>query len=311
MGPDGTPIPDLRPDEIVVTEGGVERPLVLFQRVAAPAGTYQEVARRTVGAEVSTNQGAPRGSLYVLVFDQNHIRPGNEQRARRAAERFLRTRVRPGDRVALYALPGPGPQVSFTSNPQAVIAQLPLVRGTLERESLGPIGTMSIFEAFQVMRGDDRIIQRVLTRAAEGGVALDVGGRTTARATAAAVDPESPQISLHVARDAAGAVVSSADAESRVFLLSLSGVVKELAPIEGRKTVILVSEGFFTDNLVHEVERVAASAAQSYAVIYSLDINARGVDLSAAQPSGGEPRGRSRAGSRRSARWPARRTASW
>lgn len=288
MGSDGTPIPDLRPEEVVVTEGGVERPVVLFQRVAVPAGTYQEVARRTVGAEISTNQGAPRGSLYVLVFDQNHIRAGNEQRARRAAERFLRTRVRPGDRVALYALPGPGPQVPFTSNPQAVIAQLPSVRGSLERESLGPAGSMNTFEAFQVMRGDDAMIQRILARAAESGALLDAG-RSTARNVPGAVSGESQQMSLHVARDAARTIIDYADAQSRAFLLSLSDVVRELAPIEGRKTVILVSEGFFTDNLVHEVERVAAAAAQSYAVIYSLDVNVRGADLAASQPTGGEP----------------------
>ena len=288
MGPDGSPIPDLRPDEILVTEGGVERPLVLFQRVAVPAGTYQEVARRTVGAEVSTNQGAPRGSLYVLVFDQNHIRPGNEQRARRAAERFLRTRVRPGDRVALYALPGPGPQVSFTSNPQAVIAQLPSVRGMLERETMGPAGNITTFEAFQVMRGDDAMIQRILLRAVESGAVLDAG-RSSARNVPGAVSGDSAQMSLHVVRDAAKTVIAAADMGARAFLLALSDVVKELAPIEGRKTVILVSEGFYTDNLVHEVEQVAASAAQSYAVIYSLDINVRGTDLSASQPTGGEP----------------------
>lgn len=288
MGPDGTPIPDLRPDEIVVTEGGVERPVVQFQRVAAPAGTYQEVARRTVGAEISTNQGAPRGSLYVIVFDQNHIRTGNEQRARQAAERFLRTRVRPGDRVALYALPGPGPQVPFTTNPQAVIAQLPSVRGSLEREWLGAAGRISTYEAFQVMRGDDAMIQRILARAAESGALLDAG-RSTARNVPGAVSGESQQMSLHVARDAARALVDAADSQSRAFLLSLSDVVRQLAPIEGRKTVILVSEGFFSDNLVHEVERVAGAAAQSYSVIYSLDINVRGSDVSSPQPAGGEP----------------------
>ena len=33
--------------------------------------------------------------LMILIFDQEHISPGNEQRARRAAEDFIRRRVRP------------------------------------------------------------------------------------------------------------------------------------------------------------------------------------------------------------------------
>ena len=38
------------------------------------------LAQRTIASEVSTNQGSPRGNVYVLVFDQLHIMPGNEQR---------------------------------------------------------------------------------------------------------------------------------------------------------------------------------------------------------------------------------------
>ena len=122
----GLPIKDLKPDEVKVTEGGEPRPVVLFQHIAEPAGTYLEAARRTIGAEVSTNQGAPRGHLYLIVFDQNHITPGNEIRARQAVERFLRTRVKPGDRVGLYALPRPG-----TSTP-AVVQREPRAERTAE-----------------------------------------------------------------------------------------------------------------------------------------------------------------------------------
>ena len=111
---DGRPITDLRPDEIV-TEAGQTLPLVLFQRVTEPSGSYVEDAIRAVSAEVSSNEAFPRGHLYILIFDQQHITPGNEQRARIAAENFIRRHVRPSDRVALFAVPGPGPQIGFTA----------------------------------------------------------------------------------------------------------------------------------------------------------------------------------------------------
>src|SRR4029079_1909680 len=95
----GRPLADVRPGEIELREDGKPLPIVLFQRVQEPAGFYSDAALRAVSAEVTSNDAAPRGHLYVLVFDQHHIAPGNEESARKAAETFLRTRVRASDRV--------------------------------------------------------------------------------------------------------------------------------------------------------------------------------------------------------------------
>ena len=75
----GRPIRDLRAEEVRIEEGGVVRPAVLLQHVRAPLGSYAEAALRTIGGDVSTNRGAPRGRLYVFVFDQSHITPRNEE----------------------------------------------------------------------------------------------------------------------------------------------------------------------------------------------------------------------------------------
>src|SRR5690606_41678498 len=102
----------------------------MFQRVSEPADeSYQEEAIRAVTAQVSSNEAFPRGHLYILIFDQQHITAGNEQRARMAAEQFIKTRVRPSDRIALFAVPGPGPQVGFTADTTRVLGQLKSIRG--------------------------------------------------------------------------------------------------------------------------------------------------------------------------------------
>ena len=294
---DGRPVTDLKPSEVVIEEGGRPRPIVLFQHVAAPTGSYLDVARRTIGAEVSTNQGAPRGHLYVFVFDQNHITPGNEQRARLAAEHFLKTRVKPGDRVALYAIPGPGPQLPLSPNVTLALSELPRVRGTLDRQVGVGTTAMSLFEAYQIARGDQGIAQRILTRSTEGASAAtaDVSGRTATTRTAAGGttgvtntgDSFTQQVQLIT--DAARAIVQSTDAESRAFLASLADVIRELAKVEGRKTVLLVSEGFHADNINRDVDQVAAAASEAYAVVYALDINRRGIDVSSDAPAGAEP----------------------
>ncbi len=250
----GRPLRDLRADEVEVMEGGVRRPVVLLQHVHAPRGSYADAARRTMGGEVSTNQGAPRGRLYAFVFDQAHIAPRNEQAARRAVERFVRTRVRPGDRVALYGLPGPGARVGFTSDVGRVLAALPNLAGDRDPAYFTSIGELRDFEAYEIDRGNQEILQQVLLRlAADSGVgatALDI-------------------------RDAAREVISRADFRARQFLTTFADLVAGLRFIEGRKDVVLISEGFHPDNVGRDLERVAAAAAQSYSAVHALDINRR------------------------------------
>jgi hypothetical protein len=50
----------------------------------------------------------------------------------------------------------------------------------------------------------------------------------------------------------------------------------------------LFSEGFQVDNVTHELEDVAAAAAESYSVVYAMDLNARNIDAGEEAPNGGE-----------------------
>jgi tetratricopeptide (TPR) repeat protein len=70
-------------------------------------------------------------------------------------------------------------------------------------------------------------------------------------------------------------VVNQTDGESRQFLQRLADVIAGFRDVDGRKTVVLFSEGFFQDNLSRELEAVAAAAAQSYCVFYAFDLNQR------------------------------------
>ena len=265
----GRPITDLRPEELEIYEDGKRLPIVLFQRITEPAGTYIDAALRAVSAEVSSNEAFPRGHLYILVFDQQHISPGNEQRARQAAEQFVRTRVRPSDRVALFALPGPGPQIAFTADKMRLLNELPKIRGSYQRVVSTPLGMMSLYEAHRIVEGDERLTVSVLSRmAAEAGSDITGGGASAAAA-------EDPAVLRRLIKENARTVVNQSDSESRQFLQRLADVVAGFRDIEGRKTVILFSEGYFPDNLSRELEAVAAAAAQSYAVFYTFDLNAR------------------------------------
>jgi VWFA-related protein len=283
---EGRPIPDLRADEVQIKEEGTARPVLLFQHVEAPRGTYADAAQRTIAAQVSTNQGSPRGHVYVLVFDESHIVSGREQRARRAAEHFLRTRVRPGDRVALYALPGPGPQIEFTPDVARVVKALTAVRGTGEETGVGSLGTMRTYEAYEIARGNQQILDRQATLVTENRLASDT--RSGSNRPNALADVEDPADLRRTLVEDARSLVTRADGETRRFLVSLADVIRTLRMVDGRKAVILFSEGFQIDNVTRELEDVAAAAAQSYSVVYAMDLNSRSVEASDETPRGGE-----------------------
>ncbi|HEY0873114.1 MAG TPA: VWA domain-containing protein, partial [Vicinamibacterales bacterium] len=265
-------ITDLKPEEIIIEEDGKRLPIMMFQRVTEPADdSFREEAIRAVTAQVSSNDAFPRGHLYILIFDQEHITPGNEQRARMAAEQFIRSRVRPADRVALYAIPGPGPQMGFTADKMRAIGALESVRGGYQRTVSTPFGTMALFEAHRVVQGDTKLIADLLDRMR---AETDVVARE-ARERGVGAGGEDPSIAQRLLVENARVVVNQSDGASRQFLQRLADVISLFRDVEGRKTVVLFSEGFFQDNLSRELELVAAAAAQSYCVFYTFDLNQR------------------------------------
>lgn len=280
----GRPITDLKPDEIEILDDGAALPVVLFQRVHEPAGNYVEDALRATTAEVSSNTAFPRGHLYILIFDQQHITPGNEQRARLAAEQFIGRRVLASDRVALFALPGPGPRMGFAADKTRAIEALSSIRGTRERAVASPLGAMTAYEAHRVVQGDETLITNLSMRmAAEAGDV--VTGARDALGGAGAAAADSPEVMRRVLQENARALVNQTDSESRQFLQRLADVITSFRDLEGRKTVILFSEGFIQDNLSRELEDVAAAAAQSYSVFYTMDLNLRTPSLTQAYAS--------------------------
>jgi VWFA-related protein len=277
---DGRPVRDLKQDEIEVVEGGEARPVLLFQHVEEPLESYRDVERRTVASEVSTNQGAARGHLYVLVFDQQHILPGHEQRARLAAQRFLDHHLRPGDRAAVYAFPGPGLQTGFTNDGPHLARALSAVRGIAEAQQAGVLGTMSLQEAFQIVRGDELTLRAVTQRLQQNAPSTDVAGRMRSEDDSRFVDS---------VREDARSITKNADAESRRMLSMLVDVLRPMRAIEGRKTVLLFSEGFNGDALRRDIDEVAAAAARSYSTIDAIDLSRRTGDAVRDVPSTTDP----------------------
>jgi VWFA-related protein len=283
---DGNPVTDIKPGEVQILEDGKPLPIVMFQRVREPSGFYTDVALRAVSAEVTNNDASPRGHLYIFVFDQQHITPGNEQYAREAAAKFIRTRVRNTDRIAVFGVPGPGPDLQFTNNTQRALAELDEVRGGLERTVMSGLGRISLQEAYQVAAGDEVSANKVMQRL-ETDLSADVGGTVANQVgtsgggkAEAAFFSEDQSTKLRIIQENARAIVQRDENSSRDFLARLSSLMEQFRSVEGRKTIVLFSEGFHDQNVSRDLQDVAASAAASYCVFYAMDLNRRLADPS-------------------------------
>jgi VWFA-related protein len=112
---DGTPVTDLRAEEVTVRIGGRVRPIRSLQRIAS-AGTPGAI---DVSADLplpfGTNAVAAAGRTLLMLIDDESFRPGLEGVLRQAAAELIKG-LAPTDRVALVTLPLGGTRVPFTSD---------------------------------------------------------------------------------------------------------------------------------------------------------------------------------------------------
>lgn len=114
---DGTPVADLRQDEVRVFDNGVEQPLAAFEYV-----------------DLTTVTGPAQRRDFVLVLDDWHISPTVTPQAQRAATAFARA-LGPHDRLALVTTGPHQVVVDLTTDHRAIEEAVGRLRG---QQSHGP-----------------------------------------------------------------------------------------------------------------------------------------------------------------------------
>lgn len=197
----------------------------------------------------SNAKGAPRGRLIVLLIDQGNIRTGAARPAMNSAKKFVDT-LTPEDRVAVVAIPSPGELVDFTTNHDKVREALLRVVGNADQ--VKSAFNLSITEAMAIYLHSD--MQR----------ATDAILRSCANASPGDLD----RCERDVQRDA-GEVVAEIRRRTDGSVSALHGLFKNLAAVDGPKSVIYVSEGLIFEGIGSETELLAQAAADARA---SLDV---------------------------------------
>lgn len=256
----GVAINGLQQSDFVVTEDGVRQELSTFQAIDLTAAPE---TRAPAKPRVSTNDAleARTARSFVIVFDDVHLTPFQARRARPAVVEFLKNGVREGDRVTIVATGG---GAWWSARMEAGRDELLRLLGRLDGRLIPDASPerMTDFEAMRIHTFNDREAEaRVRRRFESRGVAPKEQGRSPI--DDAAGDP--------LVRARASEVYFQSVSRNRITLDVLERVLQSMESVRGRKTMILVSQGFIYDPNMDEFKDVVQASRRANAAIYFLD----------------------------------------
>ena len=264
----GVPIRGLTAADMTVTEDGAKQDVVSFEAVELPE---RPSAAAPPPPKVSSNVAPEeqRARTFVLVFDDMHITPWRANQAKAAVASFLENGTREGDRVSLISTAG---GAWWTSRMEAGRSKLIEMVKTFDGRLIPDMSPerMSDYEALRIhVYRDPTTVERVLRRYETYGVtqAMQRSSSDSMR-TGTSDDP--------YVTGRAAEVYFQANTRLRTTLDVVERALNGLAGARGRKSLILVSEGFIHDINVDEFKRVNNAARRANTAIYF--VNARGLE---------------------------------
>jgi VWFA-related protein len=249
----GRPVRRLTTDDFSLTVDGKPRALASVEYVDLD-GTSEPTEAKPRSPYFSTNAGAPRGRLVLIVVDQANIRVGGGRAVMNAADQLL-DRLTPADRTGLIAIPPPGPSVELTAEHALVREALKKVTG--RARFTGP--TLGLTEALAYVDHDSIRWSQVTDR--ECGQIADEKQR---EACIRQLEGEAQEVGIRYR------------AESQASFKSLGAVFEALKTIEGPKTVLLITEGLSDFEGMGAITEMASRAAAARVSLYVLRLDGGG-----------------------------------
>jgi VWFA-related protein len=266
----GQSVRGLTRDDFIVTENDAPQTLTSFEAVVVPEipGPSAVAPRRTVVSSnvVADNQ---RGRNFAVVFDDIHLSPAQAQRARGAVAAFLQEGVGAGDLVTLVATGGGAWWTArMPEGRDALIAILKRLDGRYVPDPSPD--RITEYEAMRIEEYQDEQMAWYVKRRfdAYGAVGQEKDSRGVRPADAVT---SNPGMIPEVVRMRAREVHLLSTSRNRITLQVMQRVIESLAGIKGRKSMILVSQGFIYDVQVEGIKDVTLTSRRHNVPIYFID----------------------------------------
>jgi VWFA-related protein len=268
MDKKGEPVTDLTRKDVEVYEDGVRQEVASFDKFevapppAAPASAAATPAPTSAPPRLSTNtsEKEERGRTFVLVFDDVHLTPYTAQQSRTAIGEFLRTETTEGDKVTLVV---PGTGVWWTTRMEAGRSDL---LGILKKQEGRDIpetrrDRITDYEAMRIhVFRDNMIIDRVQRRFENAALPTLTQQSPHVRDLMATEDP--------YVTSRAAEVYYTATARNRITLKAIERALNGLVSVKGRKSLVIVSDGFIYDPHLDAFRRIVDASRHANTAIY-------------------------------------------
>jgi len=273
----GTPIKGLRRQDFTLTEDGTPQAIASFEPIEVAEKPTRTV---TLQQHVSSNTDAVKRTArtFVVVFDGLHLTPQGAEVARKAIEKFLTTELHDDDYVMLLGTQSATwVSTRFGLGRDDLLAALKRQKGTARAEATWDY--MSEYEALRVDAFRDVDVgARVARRWAASGFALNPTQEEIQKMSRTDNSPNpttQPGTIDSVVTDKAREVRQDSRIRLDATLALLRRMLEALTDVKGRKSVLLVSEGFVVDLDSKESRPVREAARRANAAVYFID--ARGL----------------------------------
>jgi VWFA-related protein len=266
---DGKFVSGLTADDFEVLEDGKPQPVQHFYLVTEAPTTSIE-PRGDVLLPRSPDQTNRR--IFVLFFDSDHLSSSALGRLKHAAISFVNAELSPKDLAGVYTN-GVLWHGHLTTDRQELLDGIRSVSPAFETAGSRLAQLVeyprieSELDAARIEGGDTRLLDAIADENCineRDNCALE-GGRE--------------YVVVKLQRKAQS-FISEARRAASATLDTLNYLSRNLAPLEGRKTIVMISEGFYTTDVRSQLPQVAGQASRAGVTIYT--VNARGT-----QGSGG------------------------
>jgi VWFA-related protein len=281
----GKPVAGLKKEDFLLSEGGEPQAISSFEAVELPALPSQDTPRYP---PVSTNTSAEvrGGRTFAVLFDDIHLTHANAQRAQVAVAEFFRQGVREGDRVLLVATSG-GAWWSARME-QGREEMLELVKRLEGRRiyDLALQERMTDYEALRIIQyHDTEVGTRVFKRFESAGLTqrMNESSSSTGTDQSSTSSSSSSQLGINEGVEnayvlgRANEVYQEATMRNRMTLQAITRILDALTTTRGRKSLILVSQGFIYDPNLSEMRDTIQASRRANVAIYFL--STMGLDI--------------------------------
>ncbi len=285
---DGHPVPGLTKDDFVVKEDGQPRDIVSFETldVRAPREEPKPVAPGVVASNEAT--ASDTGRAFAILVDDINMAPERAPAAQETVKAFLERSARDGDLVALGTTSANAWWSGrLPEDRQDLLAVLARARGRLV--DVSGLETMSDYEAFWIANREDSMstageyTARIVKRWETTGACPVVPGKGSIGCDA-------------MVRGRAKQLDQTRQQRVRATLAGVRRAIEAMAPVRGRKSLLMLSDGFLED-FGGDIRAVAALSREANTAVYYLDVHGlEGLPggLGSAAMAGPPPSGRER-----------------